>query len=50
MGEYLEEVPQEIRDHIRQITRTSGLGDTEEAVEMIAKGWLEKKALFENLP
>lgn len=48
MGEYLEEVPQEIRDHIRQITRTSGLGDTEEAVEMIAKGWLEKKTLFEN--
>jgi hypothetical protein len=48
MGQYLEEVPAEIRGHIRQITRTSGLGDTEEAVEMIAKGWLEKKALFEN--
>jgi hypothetical protein len=48
MGEYLEEIPPEIRDHIRQITRTSGLGDTEEAVEMIARGWLEKKALFES--
>jgi hypothetical protein len=48
MGEYMEMVPEEIRGHIRQITRTSGLGDTEDAVEMIAKGWLEKKALFEN--
>jgi hypothetical protein len=48
MGEYLDQIPAEVRDHIRQITKTSGLPDNEESVEMIAKGWLEKKGLFEN--
>jgi hypothetical protein len=48
MGEYLEQVPAEIREHIRQITKTSGLPDTEESVELIAQGWLDKKALFEK--
>jgi hypothetical protein len=48
MGEYLDQIPSEIRDHIRQITKSSGLPDNEESVEMIAKGWLEKKELFEN--
>ena len=48
MGEYLDQIPEEIRDHIRQITKSSGLPDTEESVETIAKGWLEKKELFEN--
>jgi hypothetical protein len=48
MGEYLDQVPGEVQDHIRQITKSSGLPDSEESVEMIAKGWLEKKELFEN--
>ena len=48
MGEYLDQVPAEVRDHVRQITKSSGLPDNEESVEMIAKGWLEKKELFEN--
>jgi hypothetical protein len=48
MGEYLDQVPAEVRDHLRQITRTSGLPNSEESVEMIAKGWLEKKELFES--
>ncbi len=46
MGEYLDQIPAEIQDHIRQITKSSGLPDTEESVEMIAKGWLEKMELF----
>jgi hypothetical protein len=37
-----------VQDHIRQITKSSGLGDSEESVEMIAKGWLDKKELFES--
>jgi hypothetical protein len=45
MGEYLDQVPGEVQDHIRQITKSSGLPDTEESVEMIAQGWLEKKEL-----
>jgi hypothetical protein len=48
MGEYLSQIPTEIQDHIRQITKSSGLPDNEDSVEMIAMGWLEKKELFEN--
>ena len=48
MGEYLDQIPAEVQDHIRQITKSSGLPDTEDSVEMIAQGWLEKKELFEN--
>ncbi len=49
MGKYLEQVPTEIHDHIRRITRTSGLPQTEDAVDMIAQGWLEKKSRFETI-
>jgi len=48
MGEYLSQIPTEIQDHIRQITRSSGLPEGEDSVEMIAMGWLEKKEHFEN--
>jgi hypothetical protein len=48
MGEHLDRVPVEIQDHIREITRTSGLPDTEDSVELIAEGWLEKKSTFEK--
>lgn len=49
MSEHLAQIPVEIQSHIRQITKTSGLPDTEESVEMIAQGWLEKKQRFEGL-
>ena len=48
MGIYLDQVPAEIQSHLRQITKTSGLPDTEDSVELIAQGWLEKKELFEK--
>ena len=48
MGMYLDQVPAEIQSHLRQITKTSGLPDTEDSVELIAQGWLEKKELFEK--
>jgi hypothetical protein len=48
MGEYLDQIPEEVQDHVRQITKSSGLPDNEESVETIAKGWLEKKERFEN--
>jgi hypothetical protein len=48
MGEYLDQIPVEIQSHVRQITKTSGLPNTDESVEMIAQGWLEKKSLFEK--
>jgi len=48
MGEYMSQIPVEIQSHIRQITKSSGLPDTEDSVEMIAQGWLEKKERFER--
>lgn len=42
----LEQIPERIQSHIREITRTSGLEDSAESVEKIAGGWLEKQKLF----
>ncbi|MFW5684331.1 MAG: hypothetical protein ACOC1I_05720 [Spirochaetota bacterium] len=47
MGGYLDQVPARIHDHIREITKTSGMPDTDESVEEIARAWLEKKEIFE---
>ena len=49
MGEYLDQVPPEIQDHLRQITKTSGLPDTDDSAEMIAQGWLDKRRAFEKI-
>ena len=49
MSEYLDQVPVEIQSHIRDITRSSGLPDTDESVNLIAEGWLEKKERFERI-
>jgi len=48
VGENLDQVPEKIREHIRRITASSGLPNTEDSVERIAEGWLEKKAMFER--
>jgi hypothetical protein len=49
MGEYLDQVPPEIQGHLRQITKSSGLPDTDDSTEMIAQGWLEKRRAFEKI-
>ncbi len=49
MGEHLDQIPVEIQGHIREITKSSGLPDTDDSVEMIAEGWLEKKERFERI-
>ena len=48
MGEYLDQIPERLRSHIQEITRTSGLPEGEESVELIAQAWLEKKKTFEE--
>lgn len=48
MGEYLDQVPEKLHDHIRQITKTSHMPDTDESVEAMAKGWLDKQAAFQK--
>ena len=48
MGNYLDQIPEDIQDHIRDIAATSGLPQGEDAVEAIAQGWLQKKQLFDE--
>jgi len=48
MGEYLDQIPENVRDHVTRLVKTAGLPDSEESVEAIAKGWLEKKQGFEE--
>ncbi len=48
MGEFLVQIPDYIQDHIKELTKTSVLPNTEESVEKIAQAWLEKKKTFEE--
>lgn len=48
METYLDQVPEAVQGHIRSITRTSGLPDTDESIEKIAHAWLEKMRFFEE--
>ncbi len=48
MGEFLDQIPEKLHGHIKEITKTSGLPPGEESVEKIAKGWLGKKDVFEE--
>jgi hypothetical protein len=44
----LDQVSEKVQNHIRQLIKSSGLPDSEESVEAIAQGWLEKQASFEE--
>jgi len=48
MDRYFYQLPETIKTHVREVTRTSGLPYTEESFEKIAKSWLEKKKMFEE--
>lgn len=48
MGDILNQLPAQIQVHIKHITGQSGLPDTDESYEKIAKGWLDKKEAFEK--
>ena len=48
MGEYLDQVPENLHGHIRAIIKSSSLPDDEETIERLAKGWLDKKQVFEE--
>ena len=41
-----EELPTHIREHLRAITASSGLPDTEESLQRITENWLTKHRLF----
>ena len=46
MGEFLQKLPSEIQVHVKSITKSSGLPETEESYERIAQGWLDKEKIF----
>ncbi len=48
MGEYFDKLPAAIQEHIREITKTSGLEYNDDSFERMAQGWTEKKNAFED--
>jgi len=46
MGEHYQAVAEQVRDHLKDLVKTAGLPDTEESLEILAQGWLEKQASF----
>lgn len=41
-------LPDNIQEHLRAITKSSGLPDTEESLEKVSQNWIEKRDLFEK--
>ena len=48
MGQYFEQLPEQIKRQAKELTKSSGLPDTEESLERISKSWIEKKNMFEE--
>jgi nucleoid DNA-binding protein len=48
MGEYFSRLPKNIQIHVREITKSSGLPEGDESLELISRTWMEKKLLFEE--
>ncbi len=48
MSTYLERIPPHIQEHLKQITASSGMANTEESIEEVARAWLEKNQIFEQ--
>ena len=48
MGENYDRLSDKIQSHLTQIIKTSGLPDTENALDIMAKGWLDKEQAFEE--
>jgi hypothetical protein len=48
MGEYFNQLPINIQEHIKEITKTSGLEYNDESFEKMSQGWIEKKNAFEE--
>ena len=48
MGEYFDQLPVNIQEHIKEITKTSGLEYNNESFEKMSQGWIEKKDAFEE--
>ncbi|HOO71319.1 MAG TPA: hypothetical protein PK926_06115 [Spirochaetota bacterium] len=48
MGEYLNQIPETVQEHLRDIVKISGLDNSDESLERMAEAWIEKKNAFEK--
>ncbi len=48
MSDEIQGLSDTVRTHLKKITRSSGLPDTEESFRRMAEVWLEKKRMFEG--
>lgn len=48
MGEYFDQLPSDIQEQVKNITKTSGLEINDESYEIMAQAWIEKKDAFEE--
>jgi hypothetical protein len=48
MGEYLDKLPERVREHVRLLVEPAGLTDVDDAEELLAEGWHEKHLAFEH--
>ena len=46
MEEYFAKVSEEVQNHLKQLVGTVNLSEGEDALEILAKGWLEKEESF----
>lgn len=48
MEDIFTQLPASIKEHLKSVTNTSGLPDTEESLIKISRNWLDKRQLFEE--
>lgn len=48
MGEFYDQLPESIREHIRLIARNFEIPDADDTLEAVAKVWTGKKKIFER--
>lgn len=48
MGEFFDQIPAYVQDHVKAIAKDIQTESDEDAVEKVAKGWLEKSSIFEE--
>ena len=46
MGDYFAKVPEEVQNHLKQLSGSINLPEGEDALEVLARGWLEKEEHF----
>jgi len=44
----MDQISEKVQGHVKRLVTSAGLPDTEESLEAIAQGWLDKKDIFER--